>query len=319
MKVLVTGGAGFIGSRLLKRLIDRGDKVICVDNFNAQYSSKIKRHNLEPFNNKSNFKLLKGDICNFVFLKHVFEKTRPERVVHAAARTGVRKSIIKPKLYERVNVGGTLNLLKLSTEFNVSNFVYLSSSSVYGANKKIPFSELDLVDRPISPYGASKRAAELLCFTYHYLYKLNINILRPFTVYGPAVRPDMASFLFTKWLDEGQDIRRFGSGNTQRDYTYVDDVVSGIILALDKVFAYEIFNLASSYPIKLNDFILLIEKELGKKSKIKEYAMPAGDLSITHANINKAKNMLSYSPKVTINKGVKKLIKWYQLHKNLYK
>ncbi len=318
MKILVTGGAGFIGSHVTRKLLERGDSVICVDEFNDYYSPKIKELNVEAFLKNPNFSLHRGTITDYEFLKDVFEKEKIERVVHAAARAGVRPSIENPFIYEDTNVKGTLNLLHLAKEFSIENFVLFSSSSVYGNAPKVPFAETDPVDNPISPYAATKKATELLGYTYHHLYGLNVNVVRPFTVYGPGGRPDMAPFLFTKWIDEGQEVKRFGDGSTRRDYTFVDDISDGVILALDKIFGYEIFNLGNSDTVDLSTFIATVEKVLGKKANIKEYPAQAGDVPITYADLTKSRELLGYDPKVKIQEGMEKFIAWYQENKHLY-
>jgi UDP-glucuronate 4-epimerase len=249
---------------------------------------------------------------DYPFLKNIFEVENIQRVFHAAARAGVRPSIADPFIYEETNVRGTLNLLDLSKDFKIENFVLFSSSSVYGNSPKVPFSETDNVDNPISPYAATKKAAELLGHTYHHLHGLNVNVVRPFTVYGPSGRPDMAPYLFTKLIDEGQEVKRFGDGSTKRDYTFIDDFVSGAIAALDKVFGYEIFNLGNSNTVELNYFIKVIEDILGKKANLKEYPMQPGDVNITYADISKAQRMLGYNPQTKIEEGMGKFVEWYR-------
>lgn len=318
MRILVTGGAGFIGSHTVKRLLDRGDCVVCIDNFNDYYAPKIKELNIAPFLSNKNFKLYRGSITDRQFLKTIFETEKLNRIFHAAARAGVRRSIEDPFLYEDTNIKGTLNLLDLAKDFSIENFVLTSSSSVYGSTDKIPFSETDNVDRPISPYAATKKATELLAYTYHHLYGLNINIIRPFTVYGPAGRPDMAPYLFTSWIDKGMEVKKFGDGTTRRDYTFVDDIVSGVVSALDNVLGYEIFNLGNSDTVELNYFIEVIEKNLGKKANIKIYPPQPGDVPITYADISKAKKMLGYNPQTKIEEGMKKYIQWYKENKSNY-
>jgi len=318
MKILVTGGAGFIGSHATKKLLGRGDSVVCVDNFNDYYSPKIKELNVKPFLENPNYKLYRGDISDFDFLKKIFETEKPNRIYHPAARAGVRASIEDPFLYEETNIRGTLNLLELAKDFKIENFVLFSSSSVYGNSTKVPFSEKDNVDNPISPYAATKRSIEIIAYTYHHLYKLNINIVRPFTVYGPSGRPDMIPILFTKWIDRGEELKKFGDGTSRRDYTYIDDIIDGSVSALDKIFGYEIFNLGNSQTIELNYFISLVEKYLGKKANIKQMPMQPGDVEITYADISKAKEMLGYNPQTKIEDGMKEVVKWYQEHKELY-
>ncbi|EKE19171.1 MAG: hypothetical protein ACD_9C00112G0001 [uncultured bacterium] len=318
MRVLVTGGAGFIGSNVTKKLLERGDSVICVDEFNDYYSPKIKELNVSKFADNQNFKLYRGSITDYDFLKSVFEKEKIQRVFHAAARAGVRPSIENPFIYENTNVKGTLNLLHLSKEFGVENFVLTSSSSVYGNSSKVPFSESDPVDNPISPYAATKKATELLGYTYHHLYGLNVNVVRPFTVYGPGGRPDMFPFICTKLIDEGSEVKRFGDGSTRRDYTFIDDIVDGVISAIDNIFGYEIFNLGNSNTVELNYFISTVEKILGKKANIKEYPMQPGDVLITNADLTKSKKLLGYDPKTKIEEGMRRFIKWYLENKQLY-
>lgn len=318
MKILVTGGAGFIGSHVTKKLLERGDQVVCVDEFNDYYSPKIKELNVAPFLENENYKLYRGTIVDFEFLKTVFEKEKPNRVIHLAARAGVRPSIENPFVYEETNVRGTLNLLELASKNNVENFVLTSSSSVYGSTPKIPFLESDPVDRPISPYAATKKATELLGHTYHHVYGLNVNVVRPFTVYGPSGRPDMVPFMFTKLVDEGGEVKRFGDGSMQRDFTFVGDLSDGVIAACDKIFGYEIFNLGNSNPVELGHFIEVVEKAVGKKANVKEYPVPATEVPITYADLSKSKEMLGYEPKVKIEEGMKIFADWYQQNKHLY-
>ena len=318
MRILVTGGAGFIGSNVTKKLLQRGDQVVCVDEFNDYYSPKIKELNVQQFSQDPNFTLHRGSIVDFDFLKSVFEKEKPQRVIHAAARAGVRPSIENPFIYEDTNIKGTLNLLHLSKDNNIENFVLFSSSSVYGNSDKVPFSENDSVDNPISPYAATKKATELLGYTYHHLYKLNVNVVRPFTVYGPGGRPDMFPFLCTKLIDEGSEVKRFGDGSTRRDYTFIDDLVDGVIAANDKIFGYEIFNLGNSNTVELKYFIETVEKILGKKADIKEFPMQPGDVLITNADLTKSRKLLGYDPKVKIEEGMSIFIKWYLENKDLY-
>ncbi len=311
--ILVTGGAGFIGSNLIRRLLADNKSVICVDDFNDYYSPLIKENNIKQFLGQKNFQLCRVDIRDFNSLKEIFSSNEISKVVHLAARAGVRPSLENPLLYEEVNLRGTMHLLELSK--NVENFIFASSSSVYGNNKKIPFSEHDNVDKAISPYAATKKAGEVMCHAYHHLYNIPISCLRFFTVYGPSGRPDMAPYKFTKWIDEGKEVQRFGNGHSKRDYTYVDDIVDGVISALDKQFKYEIFNLGNSHSIELNYFIGLIEKELGKKAKIVELPSQPGDVNITYADISKSNNMLNFQPKVSIENGIAKFVKWYKTNK----
>jgi len=311
MSILVTGGAGFIGSSLIDKLIKKDEKVICLDNFNDYYSPEIKKENISSYLDKKNFKLVVGDILDKELLKRVFKKEEVKIVVHLAARAGVRPSLLNPHLYEEVNVGGTLNLLELSRD-NIENFVFASSSSVYGVNSKIPFSEDDPIEKPVSPYAATKRAAELLCYTYHHLYNIPLVCLRFFTAYGPRQRPDMAIHKFTKLIDEGKKITMFGSGSSRRDYTYISDIIEGVISSLYKKFSFEVINLGNSRTVELRHLISLIEKGLRKKAKVKQLPDQLGDVPITYAKIDKAKRLLGYKPKVKIEEGIEKFIFWYK-------
>lgn len=311
MKILVTGGAGFVGSNLIKKLLNVNYKVICVDNFNNYYDPLVKERNILPFKKSKTFFLYRQDICDDDGLERIFKKEKPQIICHLAAQVGVRESIKYPSLYIKTNIHGTLNLLNLSVKHKVANFVFASSSSVYGNNKKIPFVESDQTDQPISPYAATKKSAELLIHTYHKIYNLNSAILRFFTVYGPSGRPDMAPYLFVDSIFKGKSIQKFGKGTTGRDYTYVDDLVEGIISAIEKNYSFEIFNLGSNHSINLNKFISLIEKLSGRKAIIKNAGMQAGDAINTLADISKAKRLLGYQPKTSIEKGLRKFIDWY--------
>lgn len=312
MKILVTGGAGFIGSHLIKKLLEENFSAVCVDNFNNYYNPEIKEENVSRFINNSNFKLYREDIRNFEALDKIFEKERFDKVVHLAAMAGVRNSIRYPALYSEVNIQGTINLLELAGKYKIKNFIFASSSSVYGGNTKIPFSESDQVNHPISPYAATKKAGELICHTYHHLYHLNIICLRFFTVYGPSGRPDMAPYKFTRKILAGEEISMFGDGSSQRNYTYIDDITEGIYSALNKDFGYEIINLGGSQLISLKNFISLIESISGRKAKIKQVGEQSGDMPITSADISKAKRLLDYCPKTDIKKGMNIFIDWFK-------
>lgn len=320
MAILVTGGAGFIGSHTIRALLSRGESVICVDNFNDFYNPEIKEKNIRGFLNNKNFKLCRADICDFNKLKKVFLENEIDLIIHLAARAGVRPSIQNPILYSKVNIDGTLNLLELAREFKISNFIFASSSSVYGNNKKVPFSEKDNVDNPISPYAATKKAGELICYTYHKLYKISIVCLRFFTVYGPSGRPDMAPYKFTKLIFEGKEVPMYGDGSSCRDYTYINDIVSGIVSSIGYVKAhkcYEIFNLGNSQTVKLRQLIAVIEKLLDKKAKIKRLPSQPGDVEKTYADISKAKKFLGWSPKTKIEEGMEKFVEWYKENEKL--
>lgn len=310
--ILVTGCAGFIGSHVAEKLLKRGDKIIGIDEVNNYYNLKQKEENLNILKKYPNFTFYKENLANYREIRKIFKKENIKYIAHIAARAGVRPSIEDPFIYEESNIKATLNLLELAKEFKIKNFVLTSSSSVYGNCQIVPFKEDFNVDYPISPYAATKKSTELLAYTYHHLHKLNINIIRPFTLYGPRGRPDMAPFLFSKWIFEGTPIKKFGDGTTMRDYTYIDDFVKGFISAIDTPMGYEIFNLGNSTPIKLNEFISIIENTVGKKAIINQMPMQPGDVDKTYADISKAEKLLGYKPKTTLNKGVEKFWSWYK-------
>ena len=308
----MTGGAGFIGSHLIKRLLREGEKVVCLDDFNDYYDPALKRANIQPFLQEEHFRLCQADIRDSKALNKIFEAGDIQAVVHLAARAGVRDSLNDPHLYAQVNINGTLNLLEEVKKKGVQKFIFASSSSVYGLSDRIPFREDDPVDKPISPYAVTKRAGELLCYTYHRLYQLPITILRFFTVYGPRGRPEMAIYKFTRLIDEGREVPVYGDGKSERDYTYISDIVQGIISALRKNFPFEIFNLAGGKTVELRQMIPLIEKRLKKKVRIKCCPEQAGDVRLTSADIVRARKLLGYSPQVSLEEGIERLIQWYR-------
>ena len=312
MKILVTGCAGFIGSHVSEAMLNRGESVVGVDEINDYYDVRIKKNNLSILKKHKGFVFYKEDIRNLKGLKRIFAKEMPEKVVHLAARAGVRPSIEQPLLYEEVNVKGTMHLLELAKEHNIKSFVFASSSSVYGNQKKVPFSETDDVNNPISPYAATKKAGELLCYTYHHLYDIKITCLRFFTVYGPRGRPDMAPYKFTKAIIAGKPIQRFGNGKTKRDYTYIADIVKGVVAAADAELGFEIINLGNNKPVELSKLISTIEKATGKKAAIEQMPLQPGDVEITYANIAKAKKLLGYNPETSIEAGMQKFVEWYK-------
>lgn len=309
-KILITGCAGFIGSHLVDHLLKDSHYVIGIDNFNNYYDPKVKESNLKGAQRSKNFKLYRVDILETGDLAKIFKKEKPQKVVHLAARAGVRASLANPYLYGEVNVAGTVNLLKLAVDGQVDQFIFGSSSSVYGNSKRLPFTENDPCQNITSPYGASKRSAEFFVESFHHTYGLKSTILRLFTVYGPWGRPDMAPALFTKAIVEGSPINQFGDGTTSRDYTYIDDIVEGIIRALDKPFNFEIINLGNSHPVTLNYFIKLLERIIGKKAKIKKLPKQPGDVQKTWASIDKAKKLLGWQPKTGLEEGLTKYIEW---------
>jgi len=311
MATLVTGGAGFIGSHLIERLLKEREKVICIDDFNDYYNPRIKRANIQPFRKEKNFRLYEADIRDSKAMSEVFEKEDIQSVVHLAARAGVRDSLTAPHLYAQVNIHGTLNLLEEVRRKGVRKFIFGSSSSVYGLSSRVPFREDDPADKPISPYAATKRAGELLCYSYHQLYHTPITILRFFTVYGPRGRPEMAIYKFARLIDTGREIPLYGDGTSQRDYTYVSDIVQGITSALQENFSFEIFNLGGGKMVELKQMVSLLERSLKKKAKIKYYPDQPGDVCLTSADISKARKSLKYSPRVFLPEGIERFIQWY--------
>ena len=312
MKVLVTGAAGFIGSHTVEALLARGDEVVALDNFNDYYDPARKWANVETARSQPGYRFIQGDVRDASLLAEVFDREDIEKVCHIAAMAGVRYSIEHPELYESVNVGGTLNLLEQARQHDLTSFVFASSSSVYGANNPVPFREDAVVSQPISPYAATKVAKEVLAYTYHHLYGLNCTGLRFFTVYGPRGRPDMAPYLFTKWIAEGHPLRQFGDGSSRRDYTYIADIVSGVLAALDADLPYELINLGRGQTICLSDFIRLIEDVVGKEAIIVQEPPKPGDMPITHADITKARNLLNYEPVVSVREGMERFWTWYR-------
>lgn len=312
--ILVTGGAGFIGSHLVELLLNEGIwNVVVADNFNDFYAPSLKLANIQPFLNNPHFSLAKVDICDTEGVRELFEDTDFNVIVHLAARAGVRPSLEQPKLYAETNVIGTLNLLELAREFDVKQFVFGSSSSVYGINCKIPFSEDDKISRTISPYAATKAAGELLCHTYSHLYDIRTVCLRFFTVYGARQRPDLAIHKFSRLIWNEKPIPMFGDGTTRRDYTYIDDILQGVRAAIDfDQSMHEIFNLGESQTVELKYLIELIEKNLGKKAVIKKCEMQPGDVPVTFADISKAKKFLNYNPTTKIEEGIVKFTDWFK-------
>ncbi|MFB0508466.1 MAG: GDP-mannose 4,6-dehydratase [Thermodesulfobacteriota bacterium] len=312
MMILVTGGAGFIGSHLCGRLLREGHRVVCLDNFDDFYNPEIKRRNIQEVIGEEQFELIEGDIRDTQLIARIFRGQAFDVVVHLAARAGVRPSIDYPKLYEEVNVQGTINLLESCREFGIKSFVFASSSSVYGGNSKVPFSEEDRVETPISPYGTTKRAGELFCYSYHHLFKINITCLRYFTVYGPRQRPEMAIHRFTRLIDGSEMVPMYGDGQSMRDYTYIDDIIDGTLEAISRNKGYEIYNLGESCTIRLIDLIRMLEETLGKKAIIEGWPEQRGDMPITYANIEKARKKLGYTPRVSMEEGIGRFVEWYR-------
>jgi UDP-glucuronate 4-epimerase len=310
--VLVTGAAGFIGSHVAELLLKRGDKVVGLDNVNDYYPIPFKRRNVSLLREYDRFSFAEGDLIDQPLVKQVFAEYRITHVAHLAARAGVRPSIVDPFVYCQANVEGTLSLLEAARLAKVENFVLASSSSVYGNSTKIPFREDDsATDRPISPYAATKKATEVLGHTYHNLYGLNVNVVRPFTVYGPRGRPDMAPWLFMAAALSGKPIKKFGDGSTRRDYTYIDDFAAGFVNAVDRPLGYEIFNLGNSATVSLNEALSIISEVTRKELLIEQHPPQPGDVDITNADISKAQRLLDYAPRTSYQEGMTQFHRWF--------
>jgi UDP-glucuronate 4-epimerase len=319
VNILVTGGAGFIGSHLCERLVDRGHDVIAVDNFDPFYAAATKRRNVEAIRDHPRFTLLEEDIrepdeVEAGLRRAGFESL--DAIVHLAARAGVRPSIEAPLVYSKVNLDGTVAMLELARKMEARRFVFGSSSSVYGNNEKVPFAESDAVERPISPYAATKRAGELLCHTYHHLFGMSVVCLRFFTVYGPRQRPDLAIHKFTRLISEGKPIPVYGDGSTRRDYTYVDDILQGVEAAIGLTAAeepvFEIVNLGESETTSLSRLIELISAALGREPVIDRLPLQPGDVERTFADISHARHILGYAPSTKVEDGIPKFVKWFK-------
>ncbi len=312
MRVLITGGAGFIAFHLASRLQDDGFEVSLLDNFNRFYDPALKRKNVRDLQARGEARLWETDILDAAALRRVFDETRPQGVVHLAAWAGVRPSLENPEIYASVNVTGTANVLQLAREYGTASFIFGSSSSVYGGSDRVPFSEDDPVDRPVSPYAATKRAGELLCHTYAHNYPMRITCLRFFTVYGPRQRPDLAIHKFAHLISSGKPIPVFGDGSTARDYTYVTDTVDGVMACTERQFGYDVINLGESQTVRLDRLIQLLEHALGKKAIIDRQPPQPGDVPITYADISKARERLGYNPRVKIEEGIRLFIDWFR-------
>jgi len=310
--ILLTGGAGFIGSHVARRLLGRGDRVTVLDDFNDFYDPALKRANAAEFAGRDDWRLVEGDIRDADRVDRLFRDSAFDAVIHLAARAGVRPSLSQPILYEEVNCIGTLRLLEAARRHGPANFVFASSSSVYGINEKVPFAESDPVEQPISPYASTKRTGELLCFNYSHLYGLRTSCLRFFTVYGPSQRPEMAIAKFTDLLARGRTIPLYGDGRSRRDYTFIDDIVDGIVAALDLAPKFEILNLGGSQTTALADLVTWLAEELGVEARIERLPEQPGDVPITYADVAKAKALLGYEPKVPIREGLRRYVAWYR-------
>jgi UDP-glucuronate 4-epimerase len=310
--VLVTGGAGFIGSHLVERLLELGDRVSIIDSFDEFYEPAVKRRNLEVALSNSLCRLYEADIRDASAIEAAWRREPIDVVVHLAARAGVRPSIQDPHLYADVNVCGTVRMLEAARKHGCSKFIFASSSSVYGNNTKTPFSEEDRVDFPVSPYAATKKAGEEICHTYHHLYGLPMTCLRFFTVYGARCRPDLAVSKFTRLIDEGKAIPMFGDGSMRRDFTYIDDIVDGVVKSIEHCDGYRIYNLGESQPIVLKEMIATIGEAMGKEPEIDPQPEQPGDVKVTFADVSRAKKELGYSPSMTFREGIERYVSWYR-------
>lgn len=308
MKIAVTGAAGFIGSHLAERLVAAGRAVVAIDNFDDFYDPAVKRQNIRGLLDSDAFELVEADIRDAAAMTEALGGV--DVVVHLAARAGVRPSIANPALYADVNVNGTAVLLEAARKNGIKRFIFASSSSVYGNNEKVPFSEEDNVDFPISPYAATKKAAELLCHSFYHLYEMDVTCLRYFTVYGPRQRPDLAIHKFARLIEAGRPIPIYGDGTAERDFTYIDDVIDGTVAAIERCSGYRIYNLGESRPISVNDLIVALEKALGKKA-VRHYQQPQpGDVRRTYADVTRAKAELGYNPATPLDQGLRRFVEW---------
>ena len=310
MTILVTGAAGFIGSHLSERLVRQGMSVVGLDNFDPFYEPAVKWNNIAELLTSPNFRLVEGDIRNPVLAEKVFREGQFDMVVHLAAKAGVRPSIQDPAGYVDVNINGTVILLEAARAAGIKKFIFASSSSVYGNNEKVPFSETDNVDNPISPYAATKKAGELICYTYSHLYGMDMTCLRFFTVYGPRQRPDLAIHKFARLIEQGKAIPVYGDGSMERDFTYIEDIIDGVVASMKQCQGYHIYNLGESRPVRLDVLIAELEKALGKKAIIDRQPEQPGDVKRTFADVQKAVLELGYQPKTQLADGLKAFVVW---------
>lgn len=308
--ILITGGVGFIGSHTAEFLLNRGDRVVALDAFNFSYDPIHKEHNATLLQKHAQFRLVRGDIRDVSLVKEIFTTESIDCIIHLAARAGVRPSLLEPTSYMDINITGTMNLLEAMRTHDVDHMVFASSSSVYGSRTEGPFRESDNVDIPASPYAATKKACELLCANWNYLYNSHITCLRFFTVYGPRQRPEMAIHLFASKISKGEEITMFGDGSSIRDYTYIEDIVQGVVTAVDRKMGFEIINLGNSNPIRLDELIASISKVVQREAIIKQLPDQPGDVPMTFADVSKAQKVLDYSPQTKIVDGIQKFWDW---------
>ncbi|MBN1217514.1 MAG: GDP-mannose 4,6-dehydratase [Anaerolineae bacterium] len=312
MSILITGAAGFIGSHLTETLLHRGEDIIAIDNFNDYYDPARKRANIAAFERHPNLRLYEEDIRHTDAMAQIFTQHRPRAVAHLAAYANVRYSIGRAQLYTDVNIVGTVNLLEAARQVETENFVFASTSSVYGHTNQLPFIETDPCNLPLAPYPATKKTGEVLGYTYHNLHQMNFTAVRFFSVYGPRGRPDMMPFMVTDRVVKGEEIKLFDAGQMKRDWTYIDDIVSGVITALDRPLGYELINLGRGEPVLMADFVHIIEDLVGKKATLSTPSAPPSEPKITFANINKARRLLDYHPQTSVVDGLAQLWAWYQ-------
>ena len=312
MKLLVTGGAGFIGSHLVDRRLGRGDRVVVLDDFNDFYDPALKRANVAPHRANPRYRLVEGDIRDRALVFRLFAEEGFDAVLHLAARAGVRPSVAQPVLYEEVNCVATWHLLEAAVAHGRPRFVFASSSSVYGINAKLPFAEEDPIDRPISPYATTKRAGELQVFNAHHLHGLSAICLRFFTAYGPRQRPEMAIARFIRCVETGAPVPFYGDGSTRRDYTYIDDVADGVEAALESSLGFEIVNLGGAHPVSLTELVAAVERATGRRATLEPQPVPAGDVPVTFASVEKAGKLLGFRTRVPLEEGLKRAVAWYR-------
>ena len=312
MSILVTGGAGFIGSHLIEKLLKSGEEVFCLDDFNDYYPPEQKQENLGTVKNHPSFHLIEGDIRDSSLLETIFVRHHPTDIIHLAARAGVRPSINDPLLYQDVNVRGTVLLLEYARRFHCNRFLFASSSSVYGAGSKIPFSESDHTNRPVSPYAATKKSGELLCYTFHHLFGISVTALRFFTAYGPRQRPDMAIHRFVRQISHDEPVTMFGDGSSRRDYTFIDDIIEGTLAAFQRCEGFHLFNLGESQTTDLKSLIGIISRTLGKEARIQNLPDQPGDVPVTYADISLARKELGYQPRTGIEEGISRFVEWFR-------
>ncbi len=309
---LITGGAGFIGSHLTDALLARGERVVCFDNFSNFYSPARKRQNVAAYRDHPHYHLVEGDVQNRELVMHVAGQYHPQRIVHLAALAGVRPSIENAPHYIEVNVNGAIHVMDVARTYDVENFIFASTSSLYGSTDQIPFCEDQSTDQPLAPYPATKKAGEVMGYAYHNMFGINFTVLRFFTVYGPRVRSDMMAYMVMDRILKGEEITLYNNGDMYRDWTYVGDIVRGIVAALDKPLGYEIINIGRGEPVRLGDFVDIIQELVGQKARLKILSAPPSELPITYASIDKARQLLGYEPQVSIQEGLEKTWQWYQ-------